>query len=148
MTSIVASELELGVIQADGRRVVVERHTASDGQTYLYDYLNDGIDPQAIMAARAERLNAQLAEQDAALAAVAGTTLPLSPYEFLKRFPTDKRIAIRAAAKTDVLIEDFMDLLNRAQAVYPGNDDVRAALQYLVSQNLLTADEAAAIGAA
>jgi xanthine dehydrogenase iron-sulfur cluster and FAD-binding subunit A len=145
---IVSSSFVLGHEQGDGRRYVIETHTAADGQTFKHEYLSDGADPAAVMSARAEVLNAQLAEKEAVQAAINGTALPLTVYEFLKRIPAAKRIAIRARAKTDPIVEDFMDLLNRSGAVYPTNEDVQAGLGYLVSQNLLTAEEAAVIGAA
>lgn len=149
MASIVSSTFDVGNAQADGRQYVTERHTADDGTVYDYSFLADaGTDINLVLTERADILNAQLEARAAAQAIVFGTTLPLSPYEFLSRMTPQERIGIRAAAKTDPIIEDFMALLNRAAAVYPLNPDVQAGLGYLVSQGKLTAERAAVIGAA
>jgi hypothetical protein len=69
------------------------------------------------------------------------STLPDSwtVYEFLKRFTSAERIAIRTLAKTDVNAEDFMHLLDQSGDVIRSNPDVLAGLNYLVSTGKLAA---------
>lgn len=71
----------------------------------------------------------------------------ISRIGFLQRIPTEKRIAIRTAAKTDVLIEDFLDLLGATDIIELDHEATVAGLAYLVSENLLTADDVEAIRA-
>jgi hypothetical protein len=147
--TIVSSTYVEGNAQADGRRYVAETHTASDGQTFKFEYLAElDADCSGIATERAAVLNQQLSAKAATQAAILGTALPMTVYEFLKRFTTSERIAVRNKAKTDAIVDDFMDLLNRSGAVYPANPDVTAGLNYLVSVGVLTSARAAVIGAA
>lgn len=149
MTVIVSSTCTASNAQADGRQYITERHTDGDGAVYDFSYLADaGTDINLVLSERAGVLNAQLAVKAAAQALVVGTALPLTVYAFLSRMTPQERIGIRAAAKTDAVIEDFMALLDRAAAVYPLNADVQAGLGYLVFLGKLTAERAAVIGAA
>lgn len=149
MASIVASTYTAGNPQVDGRRQITESHTADDGNVYTYSYLADvATDIELVQSERAAMLNSQLAVKAEAQAIVFGTTLPLSAYEFLSRMTPQERIGIRAAAKTDPIIEDFMALLDHTTVVHPLNPDVQMGLGYLVQQGKLTAERAAVIGAA
>lgn len=92
MTIIVESTHTEGLPQADGRRWVSERHVDSAGAVYEYEWL--GAHAAApVLAARVARLNAQLAERDAAEALVAGTLLPLSKLQFRELFTPAERMA-------------------------------------------------------
>jgi len=51
--------------------------------------------------------------------------------EFLTRFTVPERIAIRTAAKTDAVVEDFMALLNIAEFVSSLDPNLKPALDYL-----------------
>lgn len=64
---------------------------------------------------------------------------------FIQRIAAANRIAIRAAAKTDPLIEDFLDVLYATDLVNLDNAETQAGVAYLVSENLLTAGEAEAL---
>lgn len=66
---------------------------------------------------------------------------------FLQRMDPAKRIAIRTAAKTDVLIEDFLDLLGATDLVELDHPDTVMGLGYLVAQGLLTSEDAEVIRA-
>jgi hypothetical protein len=68
-------------------------------------------------------------------------TLPDSwtVYTFLKRITSAERIAIRVLAKTDVIAEDFIHLLDQSGDVIRSNPDVLAGLNYLVSTGTLAA---------
>jgi hypothetical protein len=65
----------------------------------------------------------------------------------LQRMSAEKRIGIREAAKTDPIIEDFLDLLYQTDEVDLDNTNLVAGLGYLVLQSLLTADDVTAIRA-
>lgn len=143
---ITAATLIEGPLQADGRRYVQEKHTSVEGKVYEFSYLADGdMDVQAIMAARRQKLTEQLAAEDVAKTLAAETTLPLSHYAFLLRFTLQERIAVRALAKTDPVVEDFLDLLRSAD--YVTLSHARPGLEYLVQAGVLTASRAAQIGA-
>ncbi|GEM_PF-4012465 len=68
----------------------------------------------------------------------------LTPLAFLMRFDQE-RLAIRTAAKNNVIVEDFLDLAGRAQYVDLTADLVRQGVDYLVSQALLTPERATEI---
>lgn len=69
----------------------------------------------------------------------------ISPLGFMQRLSPSNRIAIRAAAKTDPIIEDFLDLLYRATLIQLEHADTLAGVGYMVSQNLITQEEADAL---
>jgi len=73
----------------------------------------------------------------------------ISAIGFKQRIPGEKRIAIREAADTDPVIADFLDLLNTPGqgTIELDNPDTVNGLDYLVSKDLLTTDDAAAIRA-
>lgn len=58
--------------------------------------------------------------------------------EFLTRFTVPERVAIRSAAKTDPVVEDFMALLNIAEFVSSIDPNLKPALDYLHSLGILT----------
>lgn len=58
---LASSVFTIGHQQADGRRYVLERHTAEDGEIYEYEYLSNGNpNPQLVMDDRAATINANL----------------------------------------------------------------------------------------
>lgn len=52
-------------------------------------------------------------------------------YEFMKLLTGTERMAIRALALTDPVVEDFMDLMQQSGLVHRANPDVAAGLAYL-----------------
>jgi|GEM_PF-4531292 len=64
---------------------------------------------------------------------------------FLQRLPAAVRIAIRTASKTDVLIEDFLDVLYATDQVDLDNENLTAGVAYMETEGLLTSDQAAAL---
>lgn len=63
---IVSSTHTIGHAQIDGRRYVTERHTDDIGAVLEVEYLAaDGADYTAIRAARASKINDELAEAEA-----------------------------------------------------------------------------------
>ena len=69
------------------------------------------------------------------------TTRVWSRYAFMMRIPTPKRIGIRAAAKSDPVVEDFVALLDAVSEVHSDDPGTVAGLDYLVSIGLLEATE-------
>lgn len=61
----------------------------------------------------------------------------LTKLEFLRRFTQAERIAIREFAKTDVLIDDFMQLLDIAEFIDTSDQDTNNALQYLAYKSII-----------
>lgn len=141
--ALVSSNYSLGVAQVDGRVPVTENHVDSNGSVYTYEYLNDGLDPQAVMQARADHINETLNQRQAVAEQVAGSVVAITPYEFLMRFTTAERIGIYAG-RTNPIVDDFLRLLESAYLVRLYN--ARPGLAYLVSQGLLTQARADVIG--
>ena len=69
--------------------------------------------------------------------------LPLTRLEFLRRFTSAERIAIRAS--TDPVVVDFLSLLDAAQEVRTDDADTVAGIGYLATTGLLAAERAAEI---
>jgi len=65
--------------------------------------------------------------------------LAFTSYEFLNRFTPEERASFRAAATTDATVADFLQLASAAQLILNNNPVTLAGMDYLVSQNLLTA---------
>jgi len=144
---IVSSELRDVTIQADGSRNVVERHTDQNGKVYEFVYNAAAeLDLNAVMASRAARIDADLVAQAAVEAEAQNYALPLTHLQFMTRFTMEERVAIRAAAKTDPVIDDFLELLEISDYIYPAHEMTLAGLQYMVSQNLLTSERAVEVG--
>lgn len=153
---IVSSTYTEGPPQVDGRRYVSELHTDDRGQTYAYEWLGDQ-DAAMVLADRAAILSAQIAAQRAAEAAVLGTALPLTKYQFRQLFTFAERVAVdeleasleqhpgltveqRASIRTG--LKDF----NAAQDVArPFLPDVLQMLDLFVSLGILTAERKAQI---
>ena len=68
---------------------------------------------------------------------------PMSRLEFLQRFTTAERLAIRAS--TDPGVSDFLFLLDHADTVTTTDALTQQGVNYLVSLGLLTATRAAQI---
>lgn len=69
----------------------------------------------------------------------------VSSLEFLKRFTQVERVAIRGAAKSDPALEDFLDLIDKANEIRLNDPDTIAGVQYVVSQGLLSAGRASEV---
>jgi hypothetical protein len=140
------SSYQIGPEQADQKAWVSETHVAPDGQVYKYEWLHDGtLDPQLVLEARAKKIEGTIAARAAALAAVVGTSVPISRYEFKIRMTPEERKAIRRRAKINEDVEDFLDLLNTSGIVFLSL--ARPYLQQLALLGDITAERAAVIGA-
>lgn len=115
----ITSTFVLGEPQGDGRQFVKEQHVVAGGPTIDREYLWDGmLDPQLVMEERAKLIDAELLAREAARLAVIGTEVPWTKYEFLDRFNSLERCAIRRLAKTDDSVLDFIEMLNASGGVY------------------------------
>lgn len=145
---IVTSELREVIEQADGSRNVIERHVDTNGKVYEFVYNAAAeMDLNLVMTARATRINSELAAREAAEAEATSGVLPLTHLQFLSRFTTAERIAIRAARATDPILDDFFDLLQMSDGIVPTHPTTQQGLGYLVQQGYLTAERAAEVGA-
>lgn len=139
MITITASQIVSTKPQVDGRAYVTERHTVSNGTDVSVEYLADvGLDVNAVMAARASRIQAELQAREAVELAATPFEIPMTEREFMRRFTVQERIAIRNLAKTDDVTVDFLDILSKSGGVYRGSQSTRDGLDYLVSKALIT----------
>lgn len=61
----------------------------------------------------------------------------MTKFEFLSRLTMAERIAIRTAAKTDTIIEDFLSMMEIATDIDVKNETTIAGVDYLIEQKLL-----------
>ena len=157
---ITSSYTEDAHTQAGGGRYVTERHTDDRGRTYEFTYLlPTTTTAQAVMAARAERLEAQITEQREAEALVSGTLLPLSQLKMRELFTMPERMAIDAfragleaipeaqmpAATKAALRTGFIDYDKAEYIARPFDERVHMMLDLFVSLGLLTVERRTAI---
>jgi hypothetical protein len=64
----------------------------------------------------------------------------IAPIEFLQLFTIEERAAIRTAAKTDIIIEDFLAALQVVNTVNLGYSLTVQGLQYFESLGLITSE--------
>ncbi len=65
------------------------------------------------------------------------TSYTWTKLEYLRRFTQDERIAIRTAAKTSAVLEDYLQLLELASEVKSDDPDIVAALTMLEAGGLI-----------
>lgn len=132
---ILSSEFTDGDVQADGRRYVYERHTFDNGGFVEYTYMADEtIDPAIVMAARAARLNAEMAAKEAALMIASDGALPLTKLQFRRLFSADEQKAID---RFNIQFESRSDLTDGQK------DSVRSGLEnFKVVQDVSLSDPA------
>lgn len=71
--------------------------------------------------------------------------LKLSKYEFMCRFTPQERAAIRELAKTDEIVADFLDLMDKASAVELDAQNTIGGMGYLVQHSAITAERSVEI---
>jgi len=136
-----SSSFTVGEPQADGRCYVKEFHAGVDGFRMESEYLWDGLhDPRLVMEERAKLIVAELLAREAARLAVIGTEVPWTKYEFLDRFNSTERCAIRRLARTDDNVLDFIEMLNASGGVYKSK--TWAGLLYLAHIEAITFERA------
>lgn len=69
----------------------------------------------------------------------------LTKVQYLKRFTQAERIAIREAAKTSAVVNDYVQLLDASSDVDLADEDTVAGAQQLESAGLLAAGRAAEV---
>lgn len=111
--------------------VCVENTGADIGWTYIDGVLAEPIPPVYV-------------EPDP-VAPTPESRVPITRLAFMRRFPTEKRIAIREAAKVDPVLGDAMSLLDLAQDVDLDDGDTQRLVGYLQTLGLISADDAALI---
>lgn len=67
--------------------------------------------------------------------------LSMSPRGFMQLFSTKQRIAIRAATKSDPVLEDFMSMVAIPEPIRLKHPTTQRGLQYLESKGLITRDD-------
>lgn len=73
------------------------------------------------------------------------TPRKISALAFKQRLTLEERIAIRTAGKSDVLIEDFLDLLSQATTVDLDHQDTVNGVNYMVARGHIEAKRIAEI---
>ena len=73
---------------------------------------------------------------------VYGGRRELTPLEFLRLLTSQERVAIRTAAKTNPYIEDYLDLVDKADSINLDNADVSGGLTILEAGGLLATGRA------
>ena len=66
----------------------------------------------------------------------------LTKLEYLRRFTTDERVSIRAAATQNPVLADYLALMELAQEINTGDADTVAAVTMLEQAGLLAAGRA------
>lgn len=79
------------------------------------------------------------------IAVVEPTQRTISKLEYLRRFTSEERIAIRQAAKVTPVLEDYLAMLELAQDINLDDVDTVAAVQMLESAGLIAAGRAAEV---
>lgn len=132
--------------QTDGRSYVTERHITSDGRQIDREYLAAvGLDTNAVMVQRAANIQAELQAKEAVDLAASSYEIPLTSTEFLDRFTTSERIAIRSASKTNSAVEDLLDYLSKTKGILRTSAKATQGLDYLTSLGLIAANRKAEI---
>lgn len=146
MNRVTSSTKTLGPVHSGGKYYVYETHTTEDLRVFTYEWLSDGtLNEDLVLEARAAKINKELEDRGAALQAVVGTEVPYTKHEFLSRFTSQERINIRAEAKVDPIVEDFMEMLSASGGVFMTL--AREGINYLQFKGILTPERALEIGA-
>ena len=66
----------------------------------------------------------------------------ITKLEYLRRFTTAERVAIRAAAATNPVLEDYLKLMELAQEINLDDPDTLAAVQMLEQSGLIASGRA------
>lgn len=115
---------------------------------YIVTRKSDGAEVLRYSAAQAQEVNGfDLVDYDHtewtpdALVAVP-VIRTLTKLEYLRRFTTDERVAIRAAAAANPVLDDYLKLMELAQDINTGDPDTIAAVTMLEQAGLIAAGRA------
>jgi hypothetical protein len=143
---IVSSLIVSATVQASGDRSVHERHADHAGRTYDVSYFAPAsMDIGAVLAARAEKIGAEIDAREAVAAEAMQFEMPVPWVDFIDRFTAQERIAVRAARATDPIIDDFLDLGEKRGAVLLSSPRLAGALDYMIGTGLIAADRKAEV---
>jgi len=157
MTTVTSSEYTQGATQQDGKVRTNEVHLLSDGRTITFEYdCAQELDPAVVLQSRAQRINSELATREAAELEAMNGEVPLTKYEFRKRFTAAERYAIDAfnasfesnGALTEeqkAAIRTSQEDYKAAQAVALSDAATIAGVQMYESIGLIAAGRAAEI---
>jgi Tfp pilus assembly protein PilN len=70
---------------------------------------------------------------------------PITKIEYLRRFTQAERVAIRVAAESNHIVNDYVELLNATATLHLDDPDVIAGVNQLEQAGLLVAGRAAEI---
>lgn len=146
---IVSSSYQADPPDALGRMAIVERHIDHTGREHMVVYVCDaGLDPEAIMAARAIRIGADVDRKAAeAMAATDGAVVSAwTKKEFWLRVTPAEYAACKALIAIDHDADYYWQVLQASQDVVPGDPVLMAGLQYFEGKGCLSAGRALEIG--
>mgnify|MGYP000937165325 CR=1 FL=1 len=113
----------------------------SDGQQ-VYEYNSDApIEWSGMEFATHDHIEHVEINEDGSIEGTV-TGRVMTKLEYLRRFTQDERVAIRAAAKSNAVLEDYMALLELAQDVDTTDADTVAAVNMLEQVGLIAAGRA------
>lgn len=146
---IVSSSYQADPPDALGRMAIVERHIDHTGREHMVVYVcGPGLDPDNIMAVRAERIGADVDQAESESVAAAGgvTVTSWTKMEFWLRVQPQEYAACKALAATDAVADHYFQVLNAAENIVPGNPVLMAGLGYFESQGCFVPGRAQEIG--
>jgi len=112
--------------------------------TVVADILPAGLEAVALTAAP-DHQNEQWIASARAFQAMPAEAVSLAPIDFMRRFTMAEEVAIRVAAKTDAAIEVFLSRLFVVATIGLAHPETTGGINYLVANNLLTAERGAEI---
>lgn len=113
----------------------------SDGQQ-VYEYNSDApIEWSGMEFATHDHIEHVEINEDGSIEGTV-TGRVMTKLEYLRRFTQDERVAIRAAAKSNAVLEDYMALLELAQDVNTTDADTVAAVNMLEQAGLIATGRA------
>lgn len=115
---------------------------------YIITRKSDGAEMLRYSAAQAQEVNGfDLVDYDHAewtpeVQPPATANQTLTKLEYLRRFTPAERVAIRAAAAANPVLEDYLKLMELAQEINTGDPDTIAAVTMLEQAGLIAAGRA------
>jgi hypothetical protein len=105
-----------------------------------------GLSEQYKIEAREGYLPRDVSLWDPASRSFVKASITISRLQFLSRFTAQERIAIRQLAASDLVVDDFMKLLDISQDIDMSSEMVGNGLNYLLYKGILSAERVIEIG--
>lgn len=127
---IISSTILSATPQQDGSTSVQERHTDHTGKTYDVSYFaSEGMDVNLVLAARAERIGAEIDARALAEAEAVNFVLPVSKVAWRRRFTALEQDAIDAFNGGEYLTHPALDeatkgAIRRGLVLYDATPDI------------------------